>query len=598
MAEYYKPYSAVSAVAPQFDTSALQRAGALFEKSLNSIRDKEIEDFKLAQEQEKYKNALGFQQRAEERDIAKIAEERAKTLATNNALAVMENPKVVTSLNTSASDATSQNALNMYNQANADGVVTPQEQALLDSTYQKDLTRDVLTSGSADQKSLFDARQAIQKLNMQEAENKANADYRAKALAQQAQSSNLQTKIYNDQRKAIEDQNNIAALILNSMKPIEKDVLNTDYVKVQDELNKATTNVSEFEKTNPNLVDTSLTPDIVNQFIEARNQKSLPMAMNGRIDPYGQGLISGGKVDSITLSTVNQKLLEAVGGNKDIYDTLVKSNNAEKFLQYIKDKGDLPKLNQNILTTPEKVKQVSPASLEDIRQAILNDPKTNASMKLNILNNLTDGSSGTGLGGLINTTYKSGKSGSTGIGELFDSNDDSVSDKRYKESKIKEAEVLDSKVTQIANKNPSIPKELVAEFGKFKTVAGREQFIKDNFNEDYTLKDGVSVKDLTLRNGLSKLVDYKEDTDNNTGGNINQFIQSNKAILSTLNDSELKSFISMVEPRYAAEGKSIFKNIGDNSPIGDALELAIKDWNKTHPDKKLDATKIGKGLSD
>ena len=598
MAEYYKPYSAVSAVAPQFDTSALQRAGALFEKSLNSIRDKEVEDFKLAQEQEKYKNALGFQQRAEERDIAKIAEERAKTLATNNALAVMENPNAVTSLNTSASDATSQNALNMYNQANADGVVTPQEQALLDSTYKKDLTRDVLTSGSADQKSLFDARQAIQKLNMQEAENKANADYRAKALAQQAQSSNLQTKIYNDQRKAIEDQNNVAALILNSMKPIEKDVLNTDYVKVQDELNKATTNVSEFEKTNPNLVNTSLTPDIVNQFIEARNQKSLPTSMNGRIDPYGQGLITGGKVDSTTLATVNQKLLEAVGGNKDIYDTLIKSNNAEKFLQYVKDKADLPKLNQNILTTPEKVKQVFPASIEDIRQAILNDTKINASTKLNILNNLTDDSSGTGLGGLINSTPKSGKSGSTGMGGLFGSNDDSVSDKRYKESKLKEAEVLDSKVTQIANKNPSIPKELVAEFGKFKTVAGREQFIKDNFNEDYTLKDGVSVKDLTLRNGLSKLVDYKEDTDNNTGGNINQFIQSNKAILSTLNDSELKSFISMVEPRYAAQGKSIFKNIGSNSPIGDALELAIKDWNKTHPDKKLDATKIGTVLSD
>ena len=591
MAEYYKPYSAVSAVAPQFDTSALQRAGALFEKSLNSIRDKEIEDFKLAQEQEKYKNALGFQQRAEERDIAKIAEERAKTLATNNALAVMENPNVVTSLNTSASDATSQNALNMYNQANADGVVTPQEQALLDSTYQKDLTRDVLTSGSADQKSLFDARQAVQRLNMQEAEYKANADYRAKALAQQAQSSNLQTKMYNDQ-------NNVAALILNSMKPIEKDVLNTKYTTIQDQINKANTNISEFEKTNPNLANTSLTPDIVNQFIEARNQKSLPTSMNGRIDPYGQGLISGGKVDSITLATVNQKLLEAVGGNKDIYDTLIKSNNAEKFLQYVKDKADLPKLNQNILTTPEKVKQVFPASLEDIRQAILNDTKINASTKLNILNNLTDDSSGTGLGGLINSTPKSGKSGSTGMGGLFGSNDDSVSDKKYKESKLKEAEVLDSKVTQIANKNPNIPKELVAEFGKFKTVAGREQFIKDNFNEDYTLKDGVSVKELTLRSGLSELVDYKNDTDNNTGGNINQFIKSNKAILSTLNDSELKSFISMVKPRYVAEGKSIVKNVSDNSPIGDALELAIKDWNKAHPDKKLDATKIGTVLSD
>lgn len=591
MAEYYKPYSAVSTVAPQFDTSALQRAGALFEKSLNSIRDKEIEDFKLAQEQEKYKNALGFQQRAEERDIAKIAEERAKTLATNNALAVMENPNVVTSLNTSASDATSQNVLNMYNQANADGVVTPQEQALIDSTYQKDLIRDVLTSGSADQKSLFDARQAVAKLKMEEAENKATADYRAKVLAQQAQSSNLQTKIYNDQ-------NNVAALILNSMKPIEKEVLNPDYTKVQDELNKATTNISEFEKTNPNLANTSLTPDIVNQFIEARNQKSLPTPMNGRIDPYGQGLITGGKVDSTTLATVNQKLLEAVGGNKDIYDTLVKSNNAEKFLQYIKDKGDLPKLNQNILTTPEKVKQVSPASIDDIRQAILNDTKTNASTKLNILNNLTDIYSGTGLGGLIDSTPKSGKSGSTGMGGLFGSNDDSVSDKKYKESKVKEAEVLDSKITQIANKNPSIPKELVAEFGKYKTVAGREQFIKDNFNDDYTLKDGVSVKELTLRDGLSNIVDYEKDTDNNTGGNINQFIQSNKDILYTLNDSELKSFISMVKPRYAVEGTSMIKNISDNSPMGDALELAIKDWNKTHPDKKLDATKIGTARSD
>lgn len=593
MAEYYKPYSAVSAVAPQFDTSALQRAGALFEKSLNSIRDKEIEDFKLAQEQEKYKNTLGFQQRAEERDIAKIAEERAKTLATNNALAVMENPNVVTSLNTSASDATSQNALNMYNQANADGVVTPQEQALLDSTYQKDLTRDVLTSGSADQKSLFDARQAVAKLKMQEAENKANADYRAKALAQQAQSSNLQTKMYNDQRKAIEDQNNVAALILNSMKPIEKDVVNAKYTTMQDQINKANANISEFEKTNPNLANTSLTPDVVNQFIQERNAILKPNTSVQLTDELGVGM-----GDTTAKASVNAKLLEAVGGNKELYNNLLQSNNAEKFLQYIKDKGDLPKLNQNILTTPEKVKQVSPASIDDIRQAILNDTKINASTKLNILNNLTDDSSGTGLGGLINNIPKSGKSGSTGMGGLFGSNDDSVSDKKYKESKLKEAEVLDSKVTQIANKNPSIPKELVAEFGKFKTVAGREQFIKDNFNEDYTLKDGVSVKDLTLRNGLSKLVDYKEDTDNNTGGNINQFIQSNKAILSSLNDSELKSFISMVEPRYAAEGKSIFKNIGDNSPIGDALELAIKDWNKIHPDKKLDATKIGTGLSD
>lgn len=599
MGEYYKPYTSVSASAPQQVVAqsklpeVLNQAGSIFQKAMDNVRNRELEDYKIAQEQERYKNTLGFQQRAEERDIAKIAEERAKTLATNNALAVMENPNVVTSLNTSASDATSQNALAMYNQANADGVVTPQEQALLYSTYQKDLTRDVLTSGSADQKSLFDTRQAVQKLKMQEAENQANADYRAKALAQQAQSSNLQAKIYNDQRKAIEDQNNVAALILNSMKPTEKIVDNPQYTLQNSEITKAATNVGEFEKTNPSLANTSLTSDTINQFIQERNGILKPSTPVQLTDELGVGI-----EDTPTKASVNAKLLAAVGGNQEVYNSLLQSNNAEKALQYLKDKQDLPTLSQNLLTTPERVKQVSPASLDGIRQAILNDPKINASTKLNILNNLTDDSSGTGLGGLIDSTSKSSKSGSTGMGGLFGSNNDSVSDKRYKESKVKEAEVLDSKVTQIANKNPNIPKELVAEFGKFKTVAGREQFIKDNFNEDYTLKDGVSVKDLTLRNGLSKLIDYKEDTDNNTGGNINQFIQSNKAILSTLNDSELKSFISMVEPRYAAEGNSIFNNIGDSSPIGDALELAIKDWNKTHPDKKLDATKIGKVLSD
>ena len=588
MAEYYKPYSAVSAVAPQFDTSALQRAGALFEKSLNSIRDKEVEDFKLAQEQEKYKNALGFQQRAEERDIAKIAEERAKTLATNNALAVMENPNVVTSLNTSASDSTSQNALSMYNQANADGVVTPQEQALLDSTYQKDLTRDVLTSGSADQKTLFDARQAVAKLKVQEAENKANADYRAKALAQQAQSSNLQTKMYNDQRKAIEDQNNVAALILNSMKPIEKDIVNPKYITIQEQLNKANTNISEFEKTNPNLVNTSLTSDIVNQFIEARNQKSLPTYMNGRIDPYGQGLITGGKVDSTTLVTVNQKLLEAVGGNKDIYDTLVKSNNAEKFLQYLKDKGDLPKLNQNILTTPEKVKQVSPASLEDIRQAILNDPKTNASMKLNILNNLTDDSSGTGLGGLINSTSKSSNSGSTGIGELFgDGNDsNSLANKKYKENKAGEADAVKVKLMSIKKNNSDIPDSVLKEMNGIPTAQGMEQYIKNNFTEDFILKDSLAGKQATLSKGLGSII-KTTDNDKDSGANISEFIKLNQDSLSKLNPSQVEDIISKVKIEYNAQTEDSLNNLGSYSPIGDAIDGAVDKWNGMNKNIKL-----------
>lgn len=594
MSQFYQPYTSVSASAPQQTIvqsklpEVLNQTGSVFQKVMDNIRTKELEDYKLSQEQERYKNTLGFQQRAEERDIAKIAEERAKTLATNNALAVMENPNVVTSLNTAASDVTSQNALAMYNSANADGVVTPQEQALLDSTYQKDLTRDVLTSGSADQKSLFDARQAVARLNMQEAENKANADYRAKTLAQQAQSSNLQTKIYNDRRKAIEEQDKVAALILNSMKPKEKDVLNTDYVKVQDELNKATTNVSEFEKTNPNLVNASLTSDIVNQFIAARNQKSLPTAMNGRIDPYGQGLLSNGKVDSTKVASVNQKLLEAVGGNQDIYDSLIKSNNAEKFLQYVKDKQDLPKLNQNILTTPEKVKQVSPASLEDIRQAILNDPKTNASMKLNILNNLTDDSSGTGLGGLINSTSKSGTSGATGIGGLFgDGNDsNSLANKKYKENKAGEADAVKVKLMSIKKNNSYIPDSVLTEMNGIPTAQGMEQYIKNNFTDEFVLKDSLAGKEAILKKGIDSFID-KDDNDKDTGPNVSKFLSTNREQLNKLSLSQIEGLLADIKTNYRPQTTGAPTNWGDGSGAGDAIQNTIDEWNENHKDIKL-----------
>lgn len=587
MGEYYKPYTSVSDSAPQQVIvqsnlpEVLNQAGSIFQKAMDNVRNRELEDYKIAQEQERYKNTLGFQQRAEERDIAKIAEERAKTLATNNALAVMENPNAVTRLNVSASDATSQNALAMYNQANADGVVTPQEQALLDSTYQKDLTRDVLTSGSADQKSLFDARQALVKLKMQEDENKANADYRAKALAQQAQSSNLQTQIYNNRIKEIEDQNRVAALILNSMKPIEKVVDNPQYTLQNSEITKAATNVGEFEKTNPNLVNTSLTSDIVNQFIKEKNSMTASPSSVQLTDELGVGT-----ENTPTKANVNAKLLAAVGGNQEVYNSLLQSNNAEKALQYLKDKQDLPTLSQNLLKTPAEVNQISPASLDDIRQAILNDTKTNASTKLNILNNLTDDSSGTGLGGLINSTSRSDKSGSTGIGGLFGSNDGSVSDKRYKESKVKEAEVLDSKVTQIANKNPNMPKELVAEFGKFKTVAGREQFIKDNFNDDYTLKDGLSAKEAVLKKGIDEFV-AKDDNDTDTGSNVSKFLSTNREQLNKLSLSQVEGLLADIKTNYRSQTTGAPTNWGSGSGVGDAIQNTIDEWNENHKDIKL-----------
>lgn len=128
---------------------------------LQSYIDKDKEEQARKLEQERYDTELGFKTRAEERLIGKEKEEKEKVLATNNALATLLDPDKVTSLNTAAGDVTTQNQINMYNQANSDGIVTPQEQALIDARYKEDLSRDVLSNPFADQSSIINSKKSI-----------------------------------------------------------------------------------------------------------------------------------------------------------------------------------------------------------------------------------------------------------------------------------------------------------------------------------------------------------------------------------------------------------------------------------------------------
>ena len=132
-----------------------------FQRSLNAPMDR-IDRLQAKQlEEDRYNTELGFKTRAEERVINKEKEDKEKELATNNALALLLDPNKVTSLNTAAGDTTTQNQINMYNQANSDGIVTPQEQALIDARYKEDLSKDVFSNPFADQTSIINSKKSI-----------------------------------------------------------------------------------------------------------------------------------------------------------------------------------------------------------------------------------------------------------------------------------------------------------------------------------------------------------------------------------------------------------------------------------------------------
>lgn len=132
-----------------------------FQRSLNAPMER-IDRLQAKQlEEDRYNTELGFKTRAEERVINKEKEDKEKELATNNALALLLDPNKVTSLNTAAGDATTQNQIIMYNQANSDGIVTPQEQALIDARYKEDLSKDVFSNPFADQTSIINSKKSI-----------------------------------------------------------------------------------------------------------------------------------------------------------------------------------------------------------------------------------------------------------------------------------------------------------------------------------------------------------------------------------------------------------------------------------------------------
>lgn len=173
-------------------------------KGLGSIISNSREQERQAQKEIQASNAnmLNTLATARDREIKDLERQelKDKTLATNNALAILMDPSKATSLHTPASELTTQNQINMYNQANSDGVVTPQEQALIDARYKEDLSKDISSNKSVDQSVMFNAQKQKEDIALKQQQLEADIDFKNKSLVEQVRARNAQEKRYNEQR--------------------------------------------------------------------------------------------------------------------------------------------------------------------------------------------------------------------------------------------------------------------------------------------------------------------------------------------------------------------------------------------------------------
>ena len=264
-----------------------------------------------AQELERYNTKLGFEQRKEQRDIDKIQEDKDRILATNNALALLRDPSKATSLHTPASELTTQNQIDMYNKANSDGVVTPQEQALIDAKFKEDLTRDVYSNPFADQSVIFNAQDKQKKLELDQQQLEADINYKNNSLAEQVRSRNAQEKRYSEQ------------------KAFENEIKKQNFEAKQRELTQAELNKNTLiNQTIAGGGDpTAMTPDQMKEFVKEKSNSNIFISQpKSSIDPNtGEQIITNSLVmvpKGVSESDIKKSVEEMTKGYSSLKDSL------------------------------------------------------------------------------------------------------------------------------------------------------------------------------------------------------------------------------------------------------------------------------------
>ena len=196
-------------------------------------------------------------------------------------------------------------------------------------------------------------------------------------------------------------------------------------------------------------------------------------------------------------------------------------------------------------------------------------------------------------------TYLNGTNNATSLGNLVSGTNNS--------------NPLSSKINTLTgkdNNNKDIRDQIYLQEHTKKALSEKEQYAVNYAKYNKALiKAGVNVDVLTQNDSLEKAVqEYltpeglpknsieaktanvitslqemrsKDETDKDTGTNLNDWVKANQEALKDMNADEIKSLMQLVKSKYQSQSTSWWHNNGNGSPTGDALSNATDAYNDT-----------------
>ena len=107
-----------------------------------------------------------------------------------------------------------------------------------------------------------------------------------------------------------------------------------------------------------------------------------------------------------------------------------------------------------------------------------------------------------------------------------------------------------------------------------------EKAVKEYLTPEGLPKNSIEAKTANVITSLQEMRS-KDETDKDTGTNLNDWVKANQEAFKDMNADEIKSLMQLVKSKYQSQSTSWWHNIFNGSPTGDALVNATKDYNAT-----------------
>ena len=112
------------------------------------------------------------------------------------------------------------------------------------------------------------------------------------------------------------------------------------------------------------------------------------------------------------------------------------------------------------------------------------------------------------------------------------------------------------------------------------TNDGLEKAAKEYLTPEGLPKNSIEAKTANIITSLQEMRS-KDETDKDTGTNLNEWVKANQEALKDMNADEIKSLMQLVKSKYQSQSTSWWHNNFNGSPTGDALVNATNDYNST-----------------